>query len=76
MTNEFYDFLLDDPGTDKGRNERAYTFINDWTAKYGDLDRSMATDIGLWILYGPKDVTVRTQIALGGYKCEKASQTY
>ena len=76
MTNEFYDFLLDDPGTDKERSERAHTFINRWTAKHGDLDRSMATDIGLWILYGPKDVTVRTQIALGGYKCEKASLTY
>lgn len=67
-TDAFYELLLTNPPTQEERNAAAHAFIN---ALGDDYSGRMSEDLALWILYGVKDVTVRTQIALGGYANEK-----
>ena len=68
MKDKFYDLLLTEYDTQEERNNAVHAFINEMGDEY-DID--MSEDLALWILYGVKDVTVPTQIALGGYKCRK-----
>lgn len=61
----FLDLLLNEDSTQDGRNEAAHVYIDD---NDGYIKQEVATDLGLWILYGAKEVTVATQIRLTSYK--------
>jgi len=70
--NPFLDLLLNEGATQEERNEAAHVYIND---RDGYINEETATDIGLWILYGAKDVSVATQIRLARYKAEVGGAT-
>ncbi|QIG62602.1 hypothetical protein [Sporosarcina phage Lietuvens] len=67
-TDPFLELLLNEGESQEERNQAAHAYIDD---RDGNIKREVATDLGLWILYGAKDVTVATQIRLSRYKAEK-----
>lgn len=64
---ELFDMFLNEPSIEEDRCAAAHVYVN---ARDGLVSRDIAEDLGLWILYGSKNVTVRTQIQFTQYKAD------